>query len=58
MLRQRTFVCELPAVSLLAERVFALKDLPARIATEPEEAACALLTSALLLAPAVVRSAV
>lgn len=47
MLSQRTFGCELPAVSRLAEQVIALKDLPARIATEPEEAACILLTRAL-----------
>lgn len=47
MLSQRTFGCRLPAVSALAERVFALQDLPARIAAEPVAEACALLTERL-----------
>lgn len=47
MLSQRTFGCEIPAVSLLAEQLFALKELPVRIATESEEEVCRLLTSAL-----------
>lgn len=47
MLRQRTFGCKLSAVSALAERVFALTDLPTRIATEPAEEARVLLTASL-----------
>ncbi len=43
MLSQRTFGCKLPAVSLLAERVFALKELPAQIAALSEEEASSLL---------------
>jgi hypothetical protein len=48
MLSQRTYGCELPAVSRLAEKVFLLKDLPARIANESEEAACIVLTDTLI----------
>jgi hypothetical protein len=48
ILHQRTFGCELPAVSLLTEQVFALKDLPTRIANGSEEEGCALLTQALM----------
>ena len=47
ILHQRTFGCELPAVSLLTEQVFALKDLPARIAKGSEEEGCVLLVQAL-----------
>ncbi|MCW3096377.1 MAG: hypothetical protein JWL77_1995 [Chthonomonadaceae bacterium] len=47
MLSQRTYGCDLPAVSRLAEQLFALKALPARITTLPDEEACTLLTGAL-----------
>ena len=48
LLSQRTFGCEVPAVSRLMEQLLALKDLPVRIASVPEEAAAALLTDTLL----------
>lgn len=48
MLGQRTFGCDIPAVSLLAEQVFALNDLPARLVVETEEdAKCQLLVDVL-----------
>jgi molecular chaperone GrpE (heat shock protein) len=47
MLSQRTFGCDLPAVSRLAEQLFALKALPTRIMTLPDEEACGLLTGTL-----------
>jgi len=48
LLSQRTFGCEIPAVSRLMEQLLALKDLPVRIASVSEEAVAALLTDTLL----------